>query len=82
MIYDTIIPVLDDEDHEQRGMLHATVERVVDGEFVGATGAVPADLDATAQLDPTASEYQIPEGWLPAGTTSVACPKEETGGSG
>ena len=73
VIYNTIIPVLDAQGEPQIGTLFATVERVVDGQFVGATSTAEANFGATVDLDPNAAAYTVPDGWLPDGATEVVC---------
>ena len=73
VIYDTIIPVLDDQGDPRTGTLYGTVERVVDGQFAGATSMAAADLFAAADLNPNAAAYTVPAGWLPDGATEVVC---------
>ncbi len=53
--------------------LFGTVERVNDGAFDGSTSVADLDLAATPELDPTASGYQVPAGFLPDGATEVVC---------
>ena len=55
------------------GDLYGTVERIFDGGFVSSFGNVAADGNAVDELDPGAPAYQVPEGWLPDGATTVTC---------
>jgi hypothetical protein len=69
----TIIPVLNDDGTPLEGDLYGTVERIFEGGFVSAFGAVTANAEITTELDPLAAAYSVPEGWLPDGATTVTC---------
>lgn len=67
VLYRTIIPV-----EGSTGNLYGSIERAVEGGFVGATSMVAIDSGTIGELDFTADAYTVPEGWLD-GTTEVTC---------
>ena len=73
VIYNTLIPALGSHGEVLEGTLHGTIERVVDGQLVGATSMAEANLPVTNDLNPHAAAYEVPEGWLPNGATEVVC---------
>jgi hypothetical protein len=71
VIYRTLIPVSADG-APTAGDLYGSIEKAVDGGFAGASG--PATIaDGMVELDPTASAYTVPEGWMADGSTSITC---------
>lgn len=73
VLYRTIIPVEGDDGTPTAGNLYGSIERAVEGGFVGATSMAPVDSGSIGELDFTADAYTVPEGWLADGKTAVTC---------
>ena len=72
VLYRTIIPLEGDGGTPSAGNLYGSVERAVEGGYVGATSAVAIGSGTIGELDFTADAYTVPDGWLD-GTTEVTC---------